>query len=272
MKVIALGTGVCSNGHLPGARSQPPGFLLDVRGTLILLDCSEGIRYRLHAAGYDYADIGHVAVTHGHPDHAALPQFIQAQVCRCSFVGKGCRPSHTCAMYLPRPLAEGFQAVWDWHQPENDGAYWEEFTPTFVPLDDRVRVGIADGIDLIPFAVPHGFGRHPAMCFRIETPDGTVAYSGDSGITDALVEAAHDVDLFICESVHRVGVKDVNGYGHLNPREAGDIARRSRCRCLRITHTTGADEAAAILHEVREAGFHGDAAVARDGDVYAIGP
>ncbi|MFH1078360.1 MAG: MBL fold metallo-hydrolase [Patescibacteria group bacterium] len=270
MKVLALGTGVCSNGHLPGARMQPPGFLIDVDGTLILLDCSEGIRYRIADAGYDYGAIGHVCVTHGHPDHAALPQFIQAKACRCIF-GSGCRVANPCTFYLPRPLVERFRAVWDWYQPENDGGYWKEFTPTFVPLDDRATIELEKDVRLTSYAVPHGFGRHPAMCFRLETPEGIVAYSGDSGSCDALVEAAHDADLFICESENRIGYVDVTKYGHLNPREAGEIAKRSRCRRLRITHTTGEDEPEAILHEIREAGFHGDAAVARDGDVYVIG-
>ncbi|MBI4138555.1 hypothetical protein HY479_00185 [Candidatus Uhrbacteria bacterium] len=269
MKVVALGTGVCANGYVPKADRQPPGFLVDVGGFLVLFDCSEGIRYRLTAAGYDYGRVGHIAVTHGHPDHAALPQFIQAKSCRRIWAND--QPSFaTCNIYLPRKLAEGFPAVWDWHQPENNGAYWPELTPTFVSMDDKSEQMLAPDIILHSFAVPHGFGKHPALCYRLETPEGVIAYSGDSGMCDALVEAGMDADLYLCEASFRIGFVDAKKYGHLTPREAGEVGKRSRAKRLRLTHYLDLDTPEAMLHDLRESGYHGDADVARDGDVYEI--
>lgn len=135
--VYALGTGVCANGYLPNTDRQPPGFFIDVDGVLILFDCSEGIRYRIQDIGYDYGDVQHVAVSHAHPDHAALPQFLQARSCRRIFAND--KPEFgLCTVYMPAELVEGFQKVWDWHVPENDGKYWPEFTPKFIPLSEGV--------------------------------------------------------------------------------------------------------------------------------------
>lgn len=269
MKVVALGTGVCANGYLPHEQRQPPGFLVDANGFLVLFDCSEGIRYRISAAGYEYGSVGHVAITHGHPDHAALPQFIQAKSCRRIWAND--HPSFAaCNIYLPRQLVEKFPAVWDWHQPENEGKYWPELTPTFISMDDGSEQMLAQGIKLTSYAVPHGYGRHPAVCYRLETKQGTVAYSGDSGPCEALVKAGEDADLFILEASFRVGYTDAEKYGHLTPRDAGEIAKRSRVRRVRLTHYINLDTEQAVLNELREAGYHGDAALARDGDVYVI--
>jgi len=269
MKVIALGTGVCANGYLPGADRQPPGFLVDADGFLVLLDCSEGIRFRIAAAGYDYGSVGHIALTHRHPDHAALPQFILAKFGRRIYANDD--PSFaTCNFYMHPRLIKGFGRVWEWHVPENKGKYWPQLTPTFVPMKDRSRVKLAPGVVLKSYEVHHGFGKHPALCFRLETPDGVVAYSGDSGACDGLIEAAKGADLFICESSNRIGTTDADVYGHMTPREAGEVATRSRCKRLRIMHTSGIDALAAILREIRDAGYRGDAALADDGDVYRI--
>lgn len=266
MKVAALGTGVCANGYLPNEQRFPPGFLIDADGTLILFDCSEGIRYRIAAAGYDYGNVGHVAVTHGHPDHAALPQFIQAKSCRRVFAND--HPSFAaCNIYLPRGLVEKFPAVWDWHQPELNGKYWPELTPTFISMDDGSAQMLSPGIKLKSYVVHHGFGRHPSVCYRLETPQGVVAYSGDSGPCDALVKAGEDADLYILEASFRIGYTDAQNYGHLTPRQAGDIAKRCRAKRVRLTHYINLDSETAVLNEVREAGYFGDVALAKDGDI-----
>lgn len=268
LKVIALGTGVCANGYLPGEERHPPGFLVDVDGLLILLDCSEGIRYRINAAGYDYGDVGHIAVSHGHPDHAALPQFIQAKYCR--FLWSEHPKPAVCNIYMPSQLVDRFPSVWDWHQPESKGKYWPDLTPVFFSMDDRSEAILAPGIKLKSFSVPHGFGLHPSVCFRLETPHGAIAYSGDSGVCDALVEAAAETELFICEASFRIGFVDAEKYGHLTPFAAGELAKRARTKKLRLTHYTHLDHDQAMLSSVREAEYHGDAALAKDGDVLLL--
>lgn len=269
VKIIALGTGVCSNGYGPETDRHPPGFLVDADGVMVLLDCSEGIRYRLHAAGVDYGFVQHVAITHGHPDHAALPQFLQAKSCRRIF-GNDHPEFGVCNVYMPPRLVEKFPDVWDWHQPELEKKYWPEFTPNFVAMGEEGSVGIAPGMTLKSFPVTHGFGRHPAVAYRLETPDGVVAYSGDSGLCDGLMRAAKNADLFICEQSFRVGYEDTARYGHLTPRQVGEAASRAGAKKVRLTHYLGLDDEGEVIADIRAGGFDGDVERAKDGDVWHL--
>ncbi|MFA5129655.1 MAG: ribonuclease Z [Patescibacteria group bacterium] len=270
VKVVALGTGVCANGYMTcDVERHPPGFLVDVNGELILLDCSEGIRYRIQQAGYDYASVHHVAVSHSHPDHAALPQFLQAKSCRRIFGNDKPDFAH-CAVYLPKVLAEGFDAVWRWHLPENDGKYWQEMTPSFMPMVHETRIEIAPNVILSSFDAFHGFGKHPAVCYRLETPFGIIAYSGDTALCDGLVQAARDADLFICEQGFRRGFIDAANYGHLTPPEIGRLCAEAKPKHVRLVHYIGTDAEADVLADIRSAGFDGDVKRANDFDVWIL--
>jgi ribonuclease BN (tRNA processing enzyme) len=271
LKVIALGTGVCSNcymgcGH---ADRKPPGFLVDVDGTLILLDCGAGVRYQLQLAGYDYGHIQHVAVTHAHPDHAALAQYLQAKSCRRIF-NDDHHEFGVCSIYMPSELVEGFDAVWRWHVPENDGKYWAEFTPQFVPVGEGSCIGIAPDVTLKAFPVYHAFGKHPSVAYRVETPYGVIAYSGDSAKCDGLIEAAKDSDIFICEQAFRIGYEDKSGYGHLTPFEVGEVAKEANASHVRMVHYIGMDKEEDVIAEVRRGGFKGDVKRAKDFDMWTL--
>lgn len=265
LNVIALGTGICINGVKGVTDRHPPGFLIEVDGTYILFDCSEGIRRRLQSAGIDYGLVTHVAVSHAHPDHAALPQFIQSKFCRFLYGDADPRTTEL-NMYLPQILARDFPQVWNWHQPENDGGYWREFEPNIVGMDDGFHTELAPGVTLVARSVYHGFGRHPAMGFRLETPYGIVAYSGDCGVCEGVRTLAQSADLFISDCSTRVGQEYTGGYGHMGPRQCGDIALKSGAKELWLTHYYDLDAPEVMLAEVREAGFFGDARLAKDGD------
>jgi ribonuclease BN (tRNA processing enzyme) len=269
VRITALGTGVCANGYFPNTVRKPPGFLIDVDGTLILFDCSEGIRYRIQEAGYEYGLVQHVAVSHAHPDHVALPQFLQARSCRRLW-GEDQPEFGLCTVYLPKDLVKGFQQVWNWHLPENDGKYWPEFTPKFVPLDEGSSIGITPEVTLKSYPVYHGFGRHPSVALRLETPYGVIAYSGDSSVCDGLIQAAMHADLFICEQSFQIGFKDKDKYGHLTPKDVAHVCLKTHPKAVRLTHYTGLDTPRAVLREIKNAGFQGDVKHAKDGDVWKL--
>ena len=271
VKVIALGTGVCANGYMIcDIERHPPGFLVDIDGVLVLLDCSEGIRYRIQNAGYDYGHIHHVAISHSHPDHAALPQFLQAKSCRRIF-NHDQNDFGVCSVYMPKASVEGFDDVWRWHVPENEGEYWSEFTPQFVAMDEGSSIGVTSDITLKSFPVYHGFGRHPAVAYRLETPYGVIAYSGDTAKCPGVIEAARDADLFICEQGFRAGFDDKDAYGHLTPYDVGLVCKEAQPKHVRMVHYIGLDTDEEALSEVRRGGFDGDIKRAKDLDVWVLG-
>ena len=46
-----------------------------------------------------------------------------------------------------------------------------------------------------------------ALSYRFDTDDRSVVFSGDTRKTDALIELAKSVDVFVCEAQHLSGVR-----------------------------------------------------------------
>lgn len=81
--------------------------------------------------------------------------------------------------------------------------------------------------------------NHPAsaMSVRVTGADGTViAYSGDSGGSDDLIECARDADLFACDATWSEATGPHPEGLHLTAAQAGDHARRAGAQRLLLTH------------------------------------
>lgn len=263
--MIALGTGVCYGGSHEKFTRQPPGFLVMVDDLHLLFDCSEGIRFRLHQARIDISRVTHVVISHAHPDHAALPQFIQGKFCRYLF-GEHNEGAAKLKIYMAKILARDFPQVWNWHQPENDGGYWKEFEPVIIGMEDGFEEELTENVKLTARSTYHGYGRHPSMGFRLETPYGVVTYTGDTGVCEGLSVISQNADLLIIECSARIGQEYTGGYGHLGPRQCGDLALKAGVKNMWLTHYYEYDSPDAMLAEVRSAGYFGEVKLAQDRD------
>ncbi len=92
-------------------------------------------------------------------------------------------------------------------------------------------------VELGPFTITPRRVVHPVLAFglRIATASHAVAYSGDTGRTETLVDLAQGADAFLCEASFvesAVNPPDL----HLTGAEAGDYARRGRVGRLLTTH------------------------------------
>jgi ribonuclease BN (tRNA processing enzyme) len=133
-------------------------------------------------------------------------------------------------------------------------------------------IEFADDSELLSFPVYHGFGKVNALAFRLVLASGrVVAYSGDTGTCPGLIQAAKDADLFICEASAPLGNDAMaTGYGHLNPRQAGEVAKVCGVKKLVLTHYSGRDPDEAMLVDCRLSGFEGEIVIAKDGDQYLL--
>jgi ribonuclease BN (tRNA processing enzyme) len=111
---------------------------------------------------------------------------------------------------------------------------------------------------------------HDVPCFalRIDGPDGSFAYSGDSAPCTALDELASGCDALLCEAgtdEQEPGEHPV----HHTPEEAGATATRAAVQRLIVTHTALglSAEAAAARAQTR---FDGPVEVARPGSVFVV--
>ncbi|TMK95279.1 MAG: MBL fold metallo-hydrolase, partial [Actinobacteria bacterium] len=64
----------------------------------------------------------------------------------------------------------------------------------------------------------------------------TLAYSGDTGPSEKLVDLARDADLFLCEATLERGALDGEPRGHLDIGEAVAAYEASGAKRLLVTH------------------------------------
>lgn len=156
-----------------------------------LIDCGASSLPALKHFGIAREPIDVVLITHFHGDHfAGLPfLLLDAQFTR-----------RTRPLTIAGPegieirLTQAMEVMF-----EHSSKTKQKFDLSIVTL----RPGqIADlgALKVTPFPVVHGESGGPFLAYRIETEGRTIAYSADTEWTEALVPAAHNADLFICEA------------------------------------------------------------------------
>ena len=266
MHITVLGSGTCAS-HVPGIPTRfPPGFLVEYGEERILFECSEGIRFRLEKIAVPYGEIQHLAISHIHADHFALPNLVQSMFCYGLFCGS--KPE-VLSLYVPDDIAEAWPMLFKIYVPEapselmtKDAYLWPEMDFHRMPREEAVKIGAGT---LTAAKVYHGFGRTDAVAFRLETPEGIFVYSGDTGECAGIRQITKDADIFICESAARIGDEtSATGYGHLNPRQAGEIAKQAGVKKLVLTHYIGLDDEGAMIADCKKSGFAGEVSLAKD--------
>lgn len=145
----------------------------------------------------------------------------------------------------------------------------------------RTPLAFQDYVPGVPFAVgpftvsPVGPMVHdagPSFGFRVACGDAVFAYSGETGMNDALDEAARGADLFLCEATGITAQVRTKQTGrHLSADEAGMIAARARARHLVLTHLMEASPKwYRAMREAASAHFHGPVDVARPTRVFDV--
>lgn len=115
----------------------------------------------------------------------------------------------------------------------NDAYAIDEFDP-----DEPMVVG--------PLVIRFNRGRHyvPAWGLTVDAPDGArLAYTGDTGPSDSLVDFVTGADLLLIEAALRESSQDDAERGHLTAEEAIDMVKRARVRSALLVHYSPARKA-----------------------------
>jgi len=220
MEVTVLGSGTAT----PSLERNASGLAVNAAGSWILIDMGPGTIRRLCEAGIDSRLIDAILITHFHPDHVSdLVPFLFAS--NYAFGPVRDEPFHLIGPEGLEQFYAGLVGVFqDWIVPRGNRLVKNQ-------MSTRHSEEIALDQVLIKSApTPHSF---PSLSYRIEADEVSVTVSGDTDVSEALVELASDTDLFICECSMPEGRKVP---GHLVPSEAGRIAARSGARKLVLTH------------------------------------
>lgn len=236
-----------TSGRFATAGRAASGYLLEVDGHKLWLDAGAGT-WRNLLAHCEPDDLEGVIVTHRHPDHAT--DVFQLQ--HALLFGPG-GPLPPVPLWAPAETIEKLSA--------------------YDELDDAFVTHVVAGGTSIMFAgaTVRFFGMaHPpeTVGVRVETPDGVLAYSADSGGDADFAALAGDADVFLCEASNQDS--DDVWEGHLRASQAGRIAAEAGVRRLILTHLpVGRDLGLSLAEAQREAG--GVAVeLAMDGDTHEV--
>ncbi|QKG25456.1 MBL fold metallo-hydrolase [Actinomadura verrucosospora] len=249
MRVTVIG---CS-GSFPGPDSPASSYLVEADGFSLLVDIGNGAIGTLQRF-HDVLDIDAICISHLHPDHCLDLTVYWIARTYCPY-GRAPR----IPVYGPPGTAEHMIKAYELApNPEMDDTF--DFR-TLGP--GRLEIG--------PFAVTTALMNHPVETYgmRIEHGGSVLAYSGDSGHSDALVELARGADLFLCEAAFAQR-PDLPPDMHLTGREAGEHAERAGAGRLVLTHLLPWNDPAQTLAEAKDSGFGGPIELAEVGAVYDL--
>ncbi|HSX31543.1 MAG TPA: MBL fold metallo-hydrolase [Candidatus Saccharimonadales bacterium] len=261
MKVTVLGSGMTAT--YPGLEFRyPSSHLVQAGDHNILLDISVGTLPQLAKLGLSPTDIDTICISHYHADHFAMEPFLQAL-----YVLLRERPdAQPTGLRICGPpdiesrVRDGY-CLKGWNF-DNDLLQYARIM--FVPYQDDQMFDIGEDLHITPFITPHF--KLEAYALRLETEGQVLAYSGDSTDSPALETAAKQADLFLCEASQDVGTGP--NEGHIDPRTAGDVAKRAEAKRVVLVHYSGNDTADAMTTDVQASGYTGQVNIAQDLSTY----
>jgi ribonuclease BN (tRNA processing enzyme) len=245
MRLTVVG---CS-GSFPGPESAASCYLLEADGFRLVIDMGNGSLGALQRYAPLFG-VDAIALSHLHADHCV--DLYSYSVAR-TYAPAG--PQPPIPVYGPAGTRERIGLI---HSPEGDDGLPERFTfETLAP--GSIRIG--------PFDVTLAHMNHPVETFgfRFAHGGGTLAYTGDTGETEAVVGLARGADVFLSEAAFLDG-PDLPPDLHLTARQAAGYASRAGAGRLVLTHLQPWNDRDAAREEAT-ASFDGPVDVAVTGQV-----
>jgi len=221
MEIIILGSGTGQ----PLANRASPSLALLLDGRPVLFDMGPGTLRQLSRIGINHDKIGHIFISHFHPDHTAdLIHFLFAT-----------RNPPTLAIREPFMIT-GPMGFKDFLK-KLQRAYgkWLTIPPEIMELEE-LEIQKTDKRGYKTFNIISQPVRHTphSIAYRVESPSGkSFVYSGDTGFCPEIVDLARGSDLLILECSFPDG-EEVEG--HLTPSLAGRIASLAGVKRLVLIH------------------------------------
>ncbi len=271
MQLTVLGT----RSGMPAEGQPSSGYLVEVEDCRLLLDCGPGITTALSAVA-PAQTLDAVVISHMHADHCydLLPlgkSLLHARAARV-LAESDLEPMQALAALdasapgVPLFVPVGGRAVLD--------RLAALFPVTTFPLLDKAFDIAFDVREYEPgaaftvggCAVSLHPGRHaaPNCGARVESPSGTLAYTGDTGLAEGLTGLAQGVDLLLAEAT--LDATDHGAHGHLSAADAGGVATENGVGELVLTHFATGDPV--VLERRRKAAsavFDGRVHIAKPG-------
>jgi ribonuclease BN (tRNA processing enzyme) len=252
----------CS-GSFPGPDSAASCYLVEADGFRLLIDLGSGALGAVQRYVSLY-DIDAVCVSHLHADHCL--DLCDYSVAR-SYHPEGPKPP--IPVYAPAQAAERLSRALAADPAAGAGPGGRQLgaitdTFSFATLSPGV-------MEIGPLRVTAAHMNHPVETFgfRLEHAGRSLAYSADTGTTDALVGLARDADVLLCEASFvepsgASGSPPLPENLHLTGRQAGQHAALAGVGQLVLTHLVPWNDRDRTLEEAGQA-FSGPLSLAASG-------
>ncbi|MBV9204435.1 MAG: MBL fold metallo-hydrolase [Actinobacteria bacterium] len=248
MRVTVIG---CA-GSFPGPDSPASCYLLEAEGFRLVMDFGNGALGVLQRFAGLY-DVDAICLSHLHADHCVdLGAYWVAR----QYAPTGPRPP--IPVYGPPGTAGRIAGL--------GGEGTEAVLARFAFGD------LAPGtFEIGPFRITADHVNHPVETFgfRLEHDGWRLAYSADTGESDALVRLAEGADLLLCEASF-LDRPDNRPNLHLTARQAAQHASRAGVGQLVLTHLVPWNDRERTVAEATGA-YHGPLMLAHSGLVLAPG-
>jgi ribonuclease BN (tRNA processing enzyme) len=247
MELVILGSGTCT----PNPARTPPGYFLTIGSARLLIDPGPGAVSRAVALGLDPYEAEAVALTHNHLDHSA-------DILPFLFSRKNCRSGATVGdirIFAPRGFSGEFAKLME--------VYGR------LIVSDNYKITIeemgADEWEGPSYSVRSAPVLHSgsAVGYRFSKAGGpSLAYSGDTGYCEEIVELARGADILLAECSYPDGTATD---GHMTPSDVAAVAKESGAKRVVITHIQPELDPVEAVEIIRASGYRGDATSAEDG-------
>ncbi len=207
----------------PNPGGAQSGYLLEDGSARLLLDCGPGVLARLRERE-NWPRVDALAITHFHLDHwGDLVPWVWG---RMFGPAKDFDPPD---LWVPPGGTERLRDLG--RQLGSPEMFEQVFRLREYPPGRAFETA---GFTVVAHRVLHY--DLEAYGFRVSANGVTVAYSGDSGPSDALIDLARDADVFLCEATLAVPNPEGGLRGHLSVDEAVAAFQASGAKRLLLTH------------------------------------
>jgi ribonuclease Z len=247
-KITLLGTGTPA----PSLERAGSGYFIEVGNDRIVMDHGPDAHHRLLQSGRRAVDVTHVFFTHLHYDHCM--DYGRLVLQRWD---QGADKIPDLMVYGPPPLARMTEQLFG-----SEGVYGPDIrariehqssidvfrarggtTPRKRPAPRVREIQPGDVVEGTGWKLRVGQARHvqpflDCLAFRLDAPDGSLCYTGDSGMSDEIVELARGCDVLIHMNHYFSGTAPSPAYRAAcgNHKDNAVVAQRAGVKTLVLTH------------------------------------
>jgi ribonuclease BN (tRNA processing enzyme) len=266
--ITLLGTGTPA----PSLTRQSSGYLIEVGTDVIVWDHGPGAHQRLIESGHRSTDVTHAFFTHLHYDHCM--EYGRLVLQRWD---QGADRIPDLNVYGPPPIARMTEQLFG-----ADGVYGPDIRarvehrssldvfearggklPRRRPAPRVTEIHAGSTVEGNGWKVTAGHAQHvqpylECLALRLDTKEGSVCYTGDSGSNDSIVELAKGCDVLIHMNHYFSGTEPTPAYRAAcgNHRDNAIIAKRAGVKVLVLTHLLAQIDVPGIreqiVHEIQE--------------------